>query len=85
MTNNKKLEVFVSGPVNQQQFTYIITFNKKMNLRGQNTIYDFVYPQVNPSEKIQSIYDLLVKAEEHIMSELKEGAKLSDVYKSGKE
>lgn len=37
---------------------------------------------VNPSEKIQSIYNLLVSLEEHIFSELKEGAKLSSVYKS---
>ena len=37
---------------------------------------------VNPSEKIQSIYDLLVKTEEHILSELKDGVKLSTVYKS---
>ena len=37
---------------------------------------------VNPSEKIQSIYNLLVNTEEHIMSELKDGAKLSSVYKS---
>lgn len=37
---------------------------------------------VNPSEKIQSIYNLLVSAEEHILAELKDGAKLSDVYKS---
>ena len=37
---------------------------------------------VNPSEKIQSIYNLLVNTEEHIMSELKDGVKLSSVYKS---
>jgi nucleosome binding factor SPN SPT16 subunit len=37
---------------------------------------------VDPSEKIQSMYELLVDAEEHILSELKDGAKLSDVYNS---
>ena len=37
---------------------------------------------MNPSEKIQSIYNLLVNTEEHIMSELKDGVKLSSVYKS---
>ena len=37
---------------------------------------------VNPSEKIQSIYNLLVSVEERILTDLKDGAKLSDVYKS---
>ena len=37
---------------------------------------------VNPSEKIQSIYNLLVNVEEHILAELKVGVKLSSVYKS---
>ncbi len=37
---------------------------------------------VNPSEQIQSIYGLLVSVEEHICAELKEGAKLSDIYVS---
>ena len=37
---------------------------------------------VNPSEKIQSIYNLLVNVEDHIVAELKEGAKLCDIYKS---
>lgn len=37
---------------------------------------------VDPSEKIQSIYGLLVSVEEHIFAQLKDGAKLSSVYKS---
>jgi len=37
---------------------------------------------VDPSEKIQAMYELLVDAEEHILSELKDGAKMSDVYNS---
>lgn len=37
---------------------------------------------VNPSEKISSIYTLLLNAMDHLIGELKEGAKLSDVYKS---
>ena len=37
---------------------------------------------VDPSEKIQAMYELLVDAEEHILSELKHGAKLSSVYNS---
>ena len=37
---------------------------------------------VNPSEQIQSIYNLLISVEERILTDLKDGAKLSDVYKS---
>jgi nucleosome binding factor SPN SPT16 subunit len=37
---------------------------------------------VDPSEKIQSTYELLVNTEEHILTEMKDGAKLSDVYNS---
>ena len=37
---------------------------------------------VNPSEKIQSIYNLLISVEERILTDLKDGAKLSNVYKS---
>ena len=35
---------------------------------------------MNPSDHVQNIYDLLVNAEEFLMSELVHGAKLSDVY-----
>ncbi len=42
----------------------------------------FLSKQVNPSDKIQSTYEILVNAEEHILSELKDGAKLSDIYNS---
>ena len=38
--------------------------------------------QVNPSDKIQSYYNLLVTAEEEILTRLHDGMKLSDVYKS---
>ena len=37
---------------------------------------------VNPSEQIQSIYNLLISVEERILTDLKDGAKLNDVYKS---
>ena len=38
--------------------------------------------QVNPSDKIQSCYNLLVTAEEEILTRLHDGMKLSDVYKA---
>ena len=37
---------------------------------------------VDPSDKVQSSYDFLVSVEEHILSKLKDGAALKDVYDS---
>ena len=37
---------------------------------------------VDPSDKVQSSYDFLVSVEEHILSQLKDGAALKDVYDS---
>ena len=59
-------------------FTYIF-FVSRYRSYCSNIARTFL---VNPSEKIQSIYNLLVNTEEHIMSELKDGVKLSSVYKS---
>jgi len=49
---------------------------------GWQLLNIFLFCQVDPSEKIQSTYELLVNTEEHILTELKDGAKLSDVYNS---
>ena len=37
---------------------------------------------VDPSDKVQNSYDFLVSVEEHILSKLKDGAALKDVYES---
>merc|ERR1712156_837678 len=57
----------------------VATFGARYRSYCSNIARTFL---VNPSEKIQSIYDLLVKTEEHILSELKDGVKLTTVYKS---
>ena len=57
----------------------ICTFGARYKQYCSNIARTFL---VNPSEKIQSIYNLLVSLEEHILTELKDGAKCSDIYKS---
>merc|ERR1712223_904735 len=77
---NYKLKFSHATDSNPVHFGAIVaTFGARYRSYCSNIARTFL---VNPSEKIQSIYDLLVKTEEHILSELKDGVKLSTVYKS---
>ena len=57
----------------------VVMFGVKYQFYCSNIARTFL---VNPSKKIQSIYNLLVSVEEQIFTQLKDGAKLCDVYKS---
>jgi len=77
---NYKLKFSHATDSNPVHFGAIVaTFGARYRSYCSNIARTFL---VNPSEKIQSIYDLLVKVEEHILSELQDGVKLSTVYKS---
>jgi len=77
---NYKLKFSHATDSNSVHFGAIVaTFGARYRSYCSNIARTFL---VNPSEKIQSIYNLLVSTEEHILSELKDGAKLSSVYKS---
>ena len=57
----------------------VVTFGARYRSYCSNIARTFL---VNPSDKIQSTYNLLVTAEEEILTRLQDGMKLSDVYKS---
>lgn len=75
------LNVFIGLGITQKSKSLIVfsTFGVRYKSYCSNIARTFL---VDPSEKIQAMYELLVDAEEHILSELKDGAKLSDVYNS---
>ena len=77
---NYKLKFSVQSNEEKVHFGAIIcAFGARYKSYCSNIARTFL---VNPSEKIQSIYNLLVEAEEHILSQLKEGNKMCDVYHS---
>merc|ERR550532_3867232 len=77
---NYKLKFSHATDSNPVHFGAIVaTFGARYKQYCSNIARTFL---VNPSEKIQSIYNMLVSLEEHILNELKDGAKCSDVYKS---
>lgn len=57
----------------------VATFGARYRSYCSNIARTFL---VNPSDKIQSTYNLLITAEEEILTRLHDGMKLSDVYKS---
>lgn len=57
----------------------VVTFGARFRSYCSNIARTFL---VNPSDKIQNIYNLLVSAEEDILTRLTDGIKLCDVYKS---
>lgn len=56
----------------------VVSFGARYRSYCSNIARTFL---VNPSEKIQNYYDLLVSAEEEILTRLENGVKLNEVYK----
>ena len=56
----------------------VVTFGARYRSYCSNIARTFL---VNPSDKIQNLYNLLVTAEEEVLTRLTDGVKLSDVYK----
>ena len=68
----------ISDKDNVQFGAIVVTFGARYRSYCSNIARTFL---VNPSDKIQSTYNLLVSTEEEILTRLQDGVKLSDVYK----